>query len=96
MTLNEWKIHPYMSVLKLPLLVDLQQKVGELLLFAAFCPSLFYKTFKFVYRKNVVMATVTTGIMFLLFGCMHFSFYGILVRLSANARSLRNTVPDDI
>jgi hypothetical protein len=30
--LNEWKIHPYMSVLKLPLLVYLQQKVGELLL----------------------------------------------------------------
>jgi hypothetical protein len=31
-TLNEWKLHPHMSVLKLPLLVDLQQKVGELVL----------------------------------------------------------------
>jgi hypothetical protein len=29
--LNELKIHPYMSVLKLPLLAALQQKVGELL-----------------------------------------------------------------
>jgi hypothetical protein len=24
-TLNEWKIHPYMTVLKLPLLVDFQE-----------------------------------------------------------------------
>jgi hypothetical protein len=31
-TLNEWKIHPNVSVLKLSLLDDLQQKVGELVL----------------------------------------------------------------
>jgi hypothetical protein len=30
--LNERKIHPYMSVLKLSLLVDLQHKVGKLVL----------------------------------------------------------------
>jgi hypothetical protein len=29
-TPNEWKIHTYMSVVKLPLFVDLPQKVGEL------------------------------------------------------------------
>jgi hypothetical protein len=37
-TLNEWKTHRYMSVLKLPLLVDLQQKVGELVL-SITCPT---------------------------------------------------------
>jgi hypothetical protein len=35
--LNEWKIHLYVSVLKLPLLVDLQQKVGELVPSIAYC-----------------------------------------------------------
>jgi hypothetical protein len=38
-TLNERKIHPYMSVKKLPLLDNLQQKVGELVLSINFCPS---------------------------------------------------------
>jgi hypothetical protein len=39
-TLNECKIHPYMSVLKLPSLVDLQHKVGELVLYITSCPSI--------------------------------------------------------
>jgi hypothetical protein len=34
--LNERKIHQYMPVLELPLLVDLQQKVGELVPFHNF------------------------------------------------------------
>jgi hypothetical protein len=34
------KVHPYMSVLKLPLLVDLQQKVDELGLSITSCPSI--------------------------------------------------------
>jgi len=38
-TLNELKNTPYMSVLKLPLLVDLQQKVGELVISITSCPS---------------------------------------------------------
>jgi hypothetical protein len=38
-TLNERKIHPYRSVLKLLLLVDLQQKVGELVLSITSCLS---------------------------------------------------------
>jgi hypothetical protein len=38
-TLNEWKIRPYMSVLKLPLLGNLQQKVSELVLSMTSCPS---------------------------------------------------------
>jgi hypothetical protein len=39
-TLNERKIHPYMSVLKLPLFVDLQQKIGELVLSTISCPTI--------------------------------------------------------
>jgi hypothetical protein len=31
-TLNEWKLHPHLPVLKLPLLADLEQKVGELVI----------------------------------------------------------------
>jgi hypothetical protein len=38
----------------------------------------FIKYFKSVYIKNVVMVTLTTGIMFLLFTCMHFWVWGIL------------------
>jgi hypothetical protein len=37
---DELKIHPYMSVLKLYLLVVLQQKVGELVLSITPCPSI--------------------------------------------------------
>jgi hypothetical protein len=40
LALNELKILPYMSVLKMPLFVDLQQKVGKLVLPITFCPSL--------------------------------------------------------
>jgi hypothetical protein len=39
-TLNESKIHPCMSVLKLPLSVDLQHKVGELFLSRTSCPTI--------------------------------------------------------
>jgi hypothetical protein len=39
-TLSKTKIHTYMSVLKLPLLVDLQQKVGKLVLSINACPSI--------------------------------------------------------
>jgi hypothetical protein len=39
-TLNEFKIHSYMFVLKLPLLVELHQKVGELVLSITSCPSI--------------------------------------------------------
>jgi hypothetical protein len=38
-TFNELKIHPQRSVLKVPLLVDLQQKVGELVISITYCPS---------------------------------------------------------
>jgi hypothetical protein len=51
-TLNEWKIRPYMSVLKLPLLGDLQQKVVELALSITSRPSVIIKKyFKLVYIK---------------------------------------------
>jgi hypothetical protein len=50
-----------MSVLKLPLLVDLQQKVRELVL-SLFFNQYFSKYFKLLYRKYVAM--VTTGIGF--------------------------------
>jgi hypothetical protein len=39
-TPNELKIHPYTSVLKVPLLVDLQQEVGELALPITSYPSI--------------------------------------------------------
>jgi hypothetical protein len=38
-TLNEQRLHPYMSVLKLPVLVDLQQKVGKLVISRTSFPS---------------------------------------------------------
>jgi hypothetical protein len=62
-----------MSVLQPPLLVDRQQKVGELVISKTSCPSIniLENTFKSVYRKHVVMVTLTTGIVFLLFTCMH-------------------------
>jgi hypothetical protein len=46
--LNELKIHPYKSVVKLPLLVDFQQKVGKLVLSITSCPTItiFRKYFK--------------------------------------------------
>jgi hypothetical protein len=71
----------YMSVLKLSLLADFQQKVGEIS---------YLLSFKLVYRQNVVMVTLITGIMFLLFTCMHFSVRGILRKWSATAESLRH------
>jgi hypothetical protein len=40
----------------------------------------FRKYFKLVSRKNVVMVTLTTIIMLLLFTCMHFRVWGILWR----------------
>jgi hypothetical protein len=65
----------------------------------------FRKHFKLVQRKNVVMVTLTTGIMFVLFTYMNFlcgEFYegGPRVRWppmswSANAWSLRNTDRDN-
>jgi hypothetical protein len=56
-----------MSVLKLHFLVDLQQKVGELVLSITSSPTYnhyFRKCFKLVYRKHVVITTLTTGISF--------------------------------
>jgi RsiW-degrading membrane proteinase PrsW (M82 family) len=96
-----------MSVLKLPLFADLQQKVGELVLSITSClQSLFYKMLeRCVQKKNVVMVTLITGIMFLLFTCMHFA-WGILRRWSTCApsackavriaESLRNTALETI
>jgi hypothetical protein len=69
-------IYIYMSVLKLPLSVDLQHKVCELLF------NHFRKYFTLMYRNNVVAVTLTTGIMFLLFTCTHLRVWGILRRRS--------------
>jgi hypothetical protein len=55
-----------MSVLKLPLSVDLEQKVGELV------PSITNCSSAIMYRANVIALTITTGVMFPLFTCMHF------------------------
>jgi hypothetical protein len=57
-----------MSVLKLPLLVDVQQKVGQLAFYKFFsfnhCSR---KYFKLVRRRNVVMVSLTTDTMLVLF-----------------------------
>jgi hypothetical protein len=53
--------HPYMSLLKLPLLVDFQRDVGQLVLSIISCPSFIIKKKRL---KNVVMVTLNTGIMF--------------------------------
>jgi hypothetical protein len=39
-TLNDRKIRPYMLVIKLPLYIDLLQKVGEIVLPITSCPSI--------------------------------------------------------
>jgi hypothetical protein len=74
-----------MSVLKLPLLVDRRHKVGELVLCITSCPSIIIlgnTCFKSVYRKSVVMVTLTTGIIFLLFTYMHFCVWEIFRKTS--------------
>jgi hypothetical protein len=55
-----------MSLLKLPLLVDLQRKLGEIFLSITSCTSIIIlgKYYKLVHRQNVVMVTLTTGKMF--------------------------------
>jgi hypothetical protein len=86
-----------MSMLKLPFLVDLQQKVGNFLSFNNY----FKKYFKLVCRNTVVVITLATGVMFHLFPCMYFLMFGSLRRCprvgrppmkwSATTESLRNT-----
>jgi hypothetical protein len=44
-TLDERSIYSYMSVLKLPLLADLQQKVSELALCITYCPLVIILTY---------------------------------------------------
>jgi hypothetical protein len=61
-----------MSALKLPLLVDLQQKVVELVLSITSCHANIILQNNLNVYKNVVMLTSTNSIMFLLFTCMHF------------------------
>jgi hypothetical protein len=76
-----------MSVLKLPLLVELQQKVGELVLSVTSCPeTIILETDLNQYVKNVVMVALTRDIMFLLLTCTHFWVGGILRRWSACGR----------
>jgi diacylglycerol kinase len=83
-TLNEWKVHPYMFVLKLLLLVGLPQKVGELVLSITSClPIIILENIlNTCIEKNVVMVTLTTG-MFILVTCVHFGVWRILRRRSA-------------
>jgi hypothetical protein len=61
--------YAHTSVPNLPLLTDLEQKVGELVLSITPSPSIiiFIEYFKLEYRKNVVIVTLATGIIFSLF-----------------------------
>jgi hypothetical protein len=64
-------------VLKLPLLDGLQQKVGEIIHSITSCPLIIIlENTLNQCIKNVVVVTVTSGIMFLLFTCMHFGGVG--------------------
>jgi hypothetical protein len=90
-------------VLKLPLLVGLQEKGGELIIPVTSCPTIIIleKNFKFVYAKNVAFVTLITDTAFLLpnartFGCREFYEGGPRVRRppvkwSAIAKSLKST-----
>jgi hypothetical protein len=40
---NIVSIHPYLAVLQLPLLVDIQQEEGELVISIIWCPSIIIK-----------------------------------------------------
>jgi hypothetical protein len=75
--------YPYISLLKPPLLADLQQKVGELVLSITSCHIIIILENVLVYRKNVVVTTLTTSIMSVLFTCMHFWVWEILRRWTA-------------
>jgi xanthine/uracil permease len=69
-----------MSVIKLPLLVDLQQKVRKIVISITSCHTIIIleNTLNQCMEKIVVMVTLATGIMFLLFTCMHFWGWEIL------------------
>jgi hypothetical protein len=84
-----------MSVLKLSLLIDLQQKAGELVFSITYCTSIITleKCFILVYRKNVVMVTLTNG-MFPLFTFMRFWMWDILRKWSACAPTTCEVVRD--
>jgi hypothetical protein len=82
---HKWKIYPYMSVLKLHLLVDLQQKVGELVISITSHPTIII---------SVVMVTLITSIMFLLFTCMQLWGWRILQSWSTCAPTAYEVVCD--
>jgi hypothetical protein len=84
-----------MSVLELPLLVDLQQKVGKLVPSTTSRPSISIldNTLNWCI-ENVVTVILTTGIMFLLFTCMYFWVCCILRWLSACAPTAYEVVHD--
>jgi hypothetical protein len=74
-----------MSVLKLHLLVDLQQKVGELVISMTSHPTIII---------SVVMVTLITSIMFLLFTCMQLWGWRILQSWSTCAPTAYEVVCD--
>jgi hypothetical protein len=86
---------------------DLQQKAGELVLSITSCPpvTILESNLNYCTERNVVMVSLTTDIMFLLFTCTHVWVRGILRRWlalrrqpmmwSAAAESLRNTAVCD-
>jgi hypothetical protein len=54
----------------------------------------FIKELKLVYRKNVVMVTLTSGVIHPLFTCMHFWVRGILRKWSACAPTAYEVIRD--
>jgi hypothetical protein len=74
--------------------VELQKKVCELNLSTTSCPTIILENTLKQCIKNVVMVTLTTGIVFLLLTSMHFKKQGTLRRWSASAPTAYEVVRD--
>jgi hypothetical protein len=66
--MNDTPIH----VCAKTVLVDFQVNIGKLVLSITSSPSIIILENASVYRKNVIMVTLASNIMFFLFTCMHF------------------------
>jgi hypothetical protein len=83
-----------MSVIKFPLLFDLQEKVDELVLSIYSCPLIIISENALNKCIKMVIVTSTTGKLFLLSICMHFLVWEILRRWSACAPIAYEVVRD--
>jgi uncharacterized membrane protein YphA (DoxX/SURF4 family) len=86
------KIHQYMALIKLFLLVDLQQKVGELVLSITSCFTIIILRSTLNYSTEKIDYGNFDHHMIILFTCMHFLVWGILRKWSARAQTAYEVV----